>query len=61
MPVGPVECLKISNMDDADRYLEELFKRPEYRATDAMERPRKVKAEYRSHVIESWNKMLLIE
>jgi hypothetical protein len=48
-------------MDEADRYLKELLKSPEYRATDSVERSRKKKIEYRPHVIESWNEMLLIE
>jgi hypothetical protein len=61
MLVRPVEFVNISNMDEADRYLKELFKRSEYRATDGMERSRKEKTEYRPHVIESWNEMLLQE
>jgi hypothetical protein len=61
MPGGSVEFTTISNMDDADRYLTELFKRPEYRATDSMECSRKEEAEYRPHVIESWKEMLLVE
>jgi hypothetical protein len=61
MLVKPVEFASINNVDDADRYLKELFKRPEYRATNAVERSRKEKAEYRPNVIESWNEMLLLE
>ena len=61
MLVKPVEFASINNMDDADRYLKELFKRPEYRATNAMELSQKAKAEHRPHVIESWNEMLLKE
>jgi hypothetical protein len=60
MLVMPVECLNIRNMDDAACYLKELFKRPEYRATNAMELSRKVKTEHRPQVAESWNEMLLI-